>query len=80
MAAAATAKANLQQEDAADKALAAAMAAAANAPGDDAAKAGLKACYDAAAALGMATDRMTQARVTLDRDQLVAETEAKVYC
>ena len=34
--------------------------------------------YDAAAALGLTTDRMTQARVTLDRDQLVADTEAKV--
>jgi len=34
--------------------------------------------YDAAAGLGLTTDRMMQARVTLDRDQLVADTETKV--
>ena len=69
-------KATLEAEAAADKTVAEAIAAV-SAGGEDADLAPLKAAYEAGAALDLKSDRMDQARVMLDRDGAVADTESK---
>jgi myosin heavy subunit len=71
-------KERLLKEQALEATMTEAMHVLNNNPDDADAKQKLKTAYDEATALEMTTDRMQQARVQLDRDQLIAETEAKV--